>query len=97
MRDLAIKALETILDPDVGVNIVDLGLVETLDISDAGLQLTLIMTSPACPQSGYLADQARHALRHAFPDRPVSVETAPSPLWEAARMSPAARRQLGWS
>lgn len=97
MHDLAITALKTVLDPDIGVNIVDLGLIESLEVDVTGVTLRLIMTSPACPQADYLADQAAEILQSAFADLPVSVDVAPSPLWDPARMSPAARQQLGWA
>ena len=61
----------------------------------AGVSLRLIMTSPACPQAGYLADQAAAVLREIFGSAAVSVDIASSPLWDPTRMSPAARRQLG--
>lgn len=96
MREHALEVLSSILDPDVGVNIVDLGLIDMLEVDERSIYLSLIMTSPACPQAGYLADQARGALHAAFPDLSLLVEVEPDVLWDDSRMSQAARQQLGW-
>lgn len=96
MRDRALEALRTILDPDLGVNIVDLGLVERLDITPAGILVDLVMTSPACPQGGYIADQSAQLLRSLFEGTTVDVSVVDYPPWGPERMSDAALRQLGW-
>lgn len=96
MRERAVEALKEVLDPDIGVNIVDLGLVERLTVDEAGIDLQLIMTSPACPQSDYLAAESRRALERQFAGVALSVRTLATPLWTPERMSEAARRQLGW-
>ncbi|HLN25782.1 MAG TPA: metal-sulfur cluster assembly factor [Patescibacteria group bacterium] len=97
MRELATLALKTVLDPDVGINIVDLGLVETLTILPDHVEVGLIMTSPACPQGDYLVDECLAALRRSFgPDVTLSVDILDAPEWTPARLSDAARQQLGW-
>ena len=97
MRERAIEALKTVIDPDVGINIVDLGLVQSLHAAEAGIDVQLIMTSPACPQGDYLADECRAALRKAFgPDVTLSVAIVDHPEWQPSRMSDKARAQMGW-
>ncbi len=97
MREQAIEALKDVLDPEIGVNIVDLGLVERLDADEKGIMIDLIMTSPACPQGDYLAEQCTQVLAHSFgADIPVSVHVLTFPLWDPERMSEDARRRLGW-
>lgn len=86
-----LETLKQIIDPDVGINIVDLGLVESVLDDDGTVSIALIMTSPACPQSGYLRDEARRLIPGA------QVAILETPLWEPARMSQAAKDQLGWS
>lgn len=97
MQDRVIAALKTVLDPDVGVNIVDLGLVQNLDIGDDHVVVDLIMTSPACPQGDYLVDQSIIALTSVLsPSVAVDVDIVDYPEWEPSRMSDAAKQQLGW-
>lgn len=96
MDDAVLSVLRTIIDPDVGINIVDLGLVEDLRTAAGQISLGLVMTSPACPQSGYLVEQAQSALETAFPQAGVAVDLVGWPDWSPARMSATARTQLGW-
>ncbi|CDL01376.1 conserved protein of unknown function [Magnetospirillum gryphiswaldense MSR-1 v2] len=86
-----LETLKQIIDPDVGINIVDLGLVQSVHEEDGQISIALIMTTPACPQSGYLRDEARRLIPGA------RVDILETPLWEPARMSAAAKDQLGWS
>jgi len=86
-----LETLKQIIDPDVGINIVDLGLVESVHEENGQVSIALIMTSPACPQSGYLRDEAKRLIPGA------RVHILETPLWEPGRMSAAAKEQLGWS
>lgn len=86
--------LKGIIDPDVGLNIVDLGLVETIRLDADKARIGLIMTTPACPQAGYLADEARRRLKAA--GIAAEVEVLSEPLWQPDRLSEAARAALGW-
>ena len=90
-------ALTTVLDPEVGIDIVNLGLVVGLDCGSERIHLRMIMTSVACPMHGHLATQAERALRKAAgADMDVMVEIVDSPAWTPERMSPEARKKLGW-
>ena len=85
------------IDPEVGMNIVDLGLVYGLDLEGHDLTVRLTMTTPACPLSEYLGDLATRAIRAAHPDlTSVSIAWVWDPPWTPARMSADARRELGW-
>jgi metal-sulfur cluster biosynthetic enzyme len=90
-------ALTQVIDPDVGVNIVDLGLVESVRVAPEGIYVDLIMTTPACPQSGYLADESERVVRDAAKGAVgVSVAVLDSPFWEPGRMSASAKAIMGW-
>jgi metal-sulfur cluster biosynthetic enzyme len=92
-----VAALCTVLDPEVGVNIVDLGLVYGIDVKDQRVRLSLTMTSSACPLSAYLEDAIERAIRARIPEvAAVEVAMVWQPAWDAAMMSPEAKRQLGW-
>jgi metal-sulfur cluster biosynthetic enzyme len=85
--------LRSVIDPDVGIDVVDLGLVETLDITPDGIRVGLIMTTPACPQTEYLREEATLALASLGK---VAVSVLDAPLWKPERMKAGARAVLGW-
>lgn len=92
-------ALRSVIDPEVGMNIVDLGLVYGVSLSDDGLTLTvdMTMTSPACPMSELIFDEVDAALRPLLPsDAQIDINLVWNPPWGPERMSERARRHFGW-
>lgn len=55
-------ALRTVVDPELGVSIIDLGLVRAVNVEDANVTIELVLTTPACPLSGWIAAQVRRAV-----------------------------------
>lgn len=90
------EALREVIDPEVGINIVDLGLVYGILLDQTGVVVTLTMTTPACPLGDLIESQATHAVEAALPDRSVGIRLVWQPPWRIERMSPAARRMLGF-
>ena len=88
-------ALRRVNDPDVGINIVDLGLVEKVESGPDGIRVDLIMTTPACPQSAYLQDESERAVRELGAAK-VIVRVLDSPFWQPSRMSESAKKIMGW-
>lgn len=96
-RETLEYAMREVMDPEVGVNVYDLGLIYEVLAGDQGdLRVLMTMTTPACPASSMLADQVRDVLRALPGVREVEVELVWDPPWSPDRMSEAARRQLGW-
>ncbi len=92
------EALGEVIDPELGVNIVDLGLVYGVEIDDRRVRVVMTMTSPACPLGDYLKDLADSSIRRRVPGvRDVEVVLVWEPAWHPDRMSDAARRQLDGS
>jgi metal-sulfur cluster biosynthetic enzyme len=91
------EALCTVDDPEVGMNIVDLGLVYRIDIAPEGVRVELTMTTPACPMGDLISENARRAVRAALPEG-VAVEVALvwEPPWTPDMMSESARQTFGW-
>jgi metal-sulfur cluster biosynthetic enzyme len=88
-------ALHEVIDPELGVNIVDLGLVYGVDVEEHCARITMAMTSPACPLRDYIQDLVESAVTTRVPDaQRVIVEIVTDPPWTEDRMSEAARRQL---
>ena len=85
-----------VIDPEVGVSIVDLGLVYRAARTSAGIEVALTMTTPSCPLGEMLAEEARDVLRREFPEAPsVRVELVWEPPWSPDRMSEIATSKLG--
>ncbi|MCX7960659.1 MAG: metal-sulfur cluster assembly factor [Burkholderiales bacterium] len=97
-----LEALREVNDPEVGVNIVDLGLVYGIEplAAEGGaarVRVRMTMTSRACPLGDWLADGVRAALRARFPEiAEVEVAWVWEPPWTPERMSAQARARFGW-
>ena len=90
-------ALRTVIDPEVGENIVDLGLVYRIECRPGAVDVQITMTTPACPAAGSIAEEAEAAIRNACPEaEEVSVEVVYDPPWTPERMSETVKRRFGW-
>lgn len=91
------ETLRAVMDPEAGMNIVDLGLVYDLAVGADGARVLMTMTSPACPLGDMIVDDVEAALRKVLPaGTRVEVELTFSPPWEPSMMSEAARRHFDW-
>jgi metal-sulfur cluster biosynthetic enzyme len=91
-----IDRLRGVIDPELGINIVDLGLVYGADAADGVARIRMTTTTPACPIGSYLTDQIRWALLDLDGLVDVDVELTHDPPWSPDRMSDEAKLQLGW-
>ena len=90
-------ALRTVVDPEAGINIVDLGLVYRLEVTGRDVAIDLTMTSPTCPMGEMIEDEARQAAAAVLPDGfAVDLHIVWSPPWGPERMSEKARKHFGW-
>ena len=90
-------ALKEVIDPEVGINVVDLGLLYGIEVEANDVRVRLTMTSPACPLGAHLRDQAESAIRRHCPEAlTVTVDLVWDPPWSPERMSEEAKRTLGW-
>jgi len=88
-------ALYDVLDPELGVNIVDLGLVYDIAVDRNRVRITMTMTSPACPLREYIQTLVQSAVADRVPDvESVTVDVVDDPPWSEDRMTDEARRQL---
>jgi metal-sulfur cluster biosynthetic enzyme len=92
---MVMERLRQVVDPELGVNIVDLGLVYHCGLDDDVARVLLTTTTPACPIGSYLEQAIRWALCDLPGVTDVEVELTHEPPWTAALMSPAARQALG--
>jgi metal-sulfur cluster biosynthetic enzyme len=93
-----LRALLTqVIDPEVGMNIVDLGLVYDVRVVAGRVEVDITMTTPSCPMGGMIVDEARSIVTAAVPpDTEVQVNLVWEPPWDASMMSKHAREHFGW-
>ncbi len=89
-------ALRTVIDPELGINVVDLGLIRAAERDGARAKIEMTMTTPACPMGPYLTEEVETALTTLAPGiREAEVTLSFEPPWSPAQMSPEGRRALG--
>ena len=92
-----VQALESVVDPEVAMNIVDVGLVYGVKVADGRLDVDLTMTSAACPVTDIIVEDVEDALDKALPpDLKIHVELVWEPPWTQQRLSAKARSFMGW-
>lgn len=90
-------ALREVEDPELGLNIVDLGLVYAVEATEDHVRADISMTTPTCPLGEAILDDARAAIGRALPDvADLQVQLVWEPPWTPSMMSDDARKQLGW-
>ncbi|MBP2365150.1 metal-sulfur cluster assembly factor [Pseudonocardia parietis] len=87
-----LDALREVIDPDLGVNVVDLGFVRDIDLDSSPVVLTMTLTSPACPLTGVMEDQMTAALAGMLTG--YEVRWVFRPAWSPALISAEGRNQL---
>ncbi len=96
LREAVLVALRGVVDPEVGLDIVELGLVYRIDVESGRVRVQLTLTSPACPLGEQIVDDADARVRSVPGVDDVTVELVWDPPWSPERMAPSARRALGW-
>ena len=92
-----LEALRGVVDPEMGINIVDLGLVYETGARDGDVRVVMTMTTAACPLGESMADEAAAVIRGRVRGvKSVSVQLVWEPAWQPSMMSAAAREKLGW-
>ena len=92
---LVTEPLRDAIDPELGINIVDLGLVYDVAVDEAAITVTMTLTTPGCPLSTYLDDEVAASLSRLPGSWEVPVRLVWEPRWEPAMMTDAAEAALG--
>lgn len=90
------SALRGVIDPELGINIVDLGLVYDTTIKGNAIDVAITMTSPSCPLGEYMVESVERALSLSFPNTQVGVALVWEPAWTPERITAEGRKKLGW-
>ena len=96
LKDRIIAALKTVYDPEMPINIYELGLIYGLDVSAAGeVAIRMTLTAPNCPVAGSLPADVERAVRAVAGVTSTKLELTFDPPWSKERMSEAAKLALG--
>ena len=96
IEQAVIEVLRTVFDPEIPVNIYEMGLIYEIDVDDAGRVLVrMTLTSPGCPVAGSLMPEVERKVAAVPGVTDVYVELVWAPPWDPSRMSDAAKLQLG--
>ena len=94
--DEVLQLLRQVIDPEIGINIVDLGLVYDVIIEGDYVDLKMTLTTPSCPLHRYLTEQAEGQVRRGLPHvKAVTIELVWEPEWTPMMISWEAQQQLG--
>jgi len=94
-QETVLEALTQIIDPEVGINIVDMGLIYGVDIQDKTVDITMTLTSPGCPAGGQIVNGTQHVVKHLDDVDEVNVNVVWTPRWTPEMMSDEAKDELG--
>jgi len=96
-QDLANAALKAVIDPELGINIVDLGLVYGVEIDDqAHVKITMTLTTPGCPMHASFAEEIEQVLWQSIPGiTGVEVDLVWDPRWNPSMISAEGMAELG--
>ncbi len=94
-QDAIVDALRTVLDPELNVNIVDLGLVYSVQSREDEVDVEMTLTTPACPAGPEILRNAVSALEKLEGISKANVKLVMTPPWSPDRMSDEARDELG--
>lgn len=94
-QEAILNALRTVMDPELNVNVVDLGLVYTIQTREDDVDVEMTLTTPACPAGPEILRNAVAAIEKIEGVTKANVKLVMSPPWSPDKMSDAARDELG--
>src|SRR3989338_8082930 len=89
------QKLKTVLDPELGISIVDLGLIYKIKITGADVEVLMTLTTIGCPLFGTIEEDIRHAVKKVKGVGKIFVNLTFEPAWNPDRMSKEAKLRLG--
>ena len=90
-------ALQTVIDPEIGENLIDLGLIYGIEVNHGIVRVTFTMTSYACPMSDMVIENIHDAVSKVLIDgEELDLDLVWEPAWEPSMMNAEAKARLGW-
>jgi len=90
------EALRTVKDPELNLNIIDLGLVYDVEVEDGNVHIAMTLTSPGCPAGPLILNAIHKTLRPLEGVKDVDVEIVWEPYWTPEKIDPKVRAMLGF-
>jgi metal-sulfur cluster biosynthetic enzyme len=97
LADRVASALKTVIDPELGYNIVDIGLVYDLEVEDGRVRVLLTTTTPGCPATAFILAAVENSVAAVPGVGAVQVEMTWQPRWSPERMSEEAKAHFGFA
>lgn len=97
LREPIVAALRRVIDPEIGLPLVDLGVIYGVTVADGEVRVRMTTTSAACPMTDLMLEDIHAELERVVPaDYTIDIELCWDPPWTPDRMSEAARAKFGW-
>lgn len=95
MKDQILEKLKKVIDPELGINVVDLGLVYNVREKNGQVKILMTLTSPGCPLAGVIDQQVKEKVGEIKSVKKVELEITFEPLWTPDKMNEETRARLG--
>ena len=97
IEESIVDVLKTVYDPEIPVNIYDLGMIHKIDLHDDGtLDMDMTFTSPSCPAADYIFEDVRTKVEGVKGVETANINLVFDPIWDQSMMSEEARVELGF-
>ena len=93
--ETVIDALKSVYDPEIPINIVDLGLIYNVEVDDGEVSVEMTLTTAGCPMGAYLAQQAEWRIAEIDGVEDVTVDLVWEPPWSVDKITEAGKKLLG--
>ncbi len=103
-KDQVLSKLKTVQDPEIGIDVVSLGFIYEVEVSDEKIKITYSLTTPGCPMARMIEQEMRIAVKQLVQEQGSAEEEEPEiefdlvfePAWTPEKMSDEAKEKLGW-
>lgn len=95
MKEKIIEALKNVYDPEIPINVYDLGLIYDIAIKDKNVHILMSLTSPTCPTADLIVEMVKDEIKEIDEVENVEVEITYEPLWTPDKLNPEIREELG--
>lgn len=96
-RELVMQKLSEVVDPEIGLNIVEMGLIYSVEINDDSVDVKMTLTAPGCPLQNTLVSIAKDAIQQIPGVKRANIQIVWDPPWHPSMMSEEAKKKLGFS
>ncbi len=91
-----VRMLKTVFDPEIPVNVYDLGLIYKIDVNGKDVAIDMTLTAPGCPMADFIAEDVKQKVQSVKGVENVTVNIVYDPVWNKDMMSEEAKLELGY-